>query len=167
MNKNQRIVGSSILLTLGAIIVGFAFTGIDFAFGNDRWSEDHTSTLPLIGTISVDTQFQLSMIFLLLGLVILIIGARIAISNYSTIRNIWKVVAGIILIAWGIWGVAFSFNTIENRIVHGIDRVEIPCLDFCAFTSEEWLFLNFGMMGLGLILLTISTKQSRFITRTV
>lgn len=158
---------------VGAIAIGYGLTSVDFAFGDDRWGQygAGVSDFPLIGTMSTESAFYLGMTVLLFGLIAIIIAARVAISNYSTVKNVWKIISGVLLMAWSIWGIAFAFNTVEWRITHGIDEVGIPCFDEsadevgpCVFTSEQWLLINFAMMGIGLIMVVVGTKHSRVVT---
>lgn len=168
MNKSRRTVASAILLVVGSIAVGFGFTGIDFAFGDDRWTPGRVSNFPFIGIVPTPTAFFLGSITVMLGLVAVIIGARLAISNYSTIKKMWMIASGLALIAWSFWGTAFTANALLNRLPGGeeYNTVDIPCgaLGPCRIPSELWYFMNVGMMGIGLVMIVVGIKTSRYVT---
>ena len=87
-------MASSVFFMVGAIAIGYGLTAIDFAFGDDRWGRlgAGISDFPLIGTMSTESAFYLGMSVLLIGLIARVIAARVAISNHSTVKNIWKII---------------------------------------------------------------------------
>lgn len=166
MKKATRILASSFGFMAAAMLIGYGFAGIDFAFGDDRWSRsgDRTSIFPLVGKISTVDAFTLGMTTAAIGFFMLLVSSFIFIANYSTVRRIPGILAGVLLISWGIWGIAFAWNTIEFRITHGIDRVEIPCFGYCSFTSQDWLLINFVMITGGFAAIFVSHARSRYVT---
>lgn len=168
VNKNHRIVASSVFFVVGAIALGYGFTGIDFAFGDDRWVLGRTSNFPLIGEIPTTTAFILGASTVMLGMIAVIIGARLTISNHSTIKRLWMIVSGLLLIAWAIWGIAFVFNAVLNRLPGGeeYNTVDVPCgpLGPCRFPSDMFYWINVGIMGAGLLMMIVGIKRSRVVT---
>ena len=149
---------------IAAVLIGYGFAGIDFSFGDDRWSDGRISTFPLVGAITTEAAFTLGMTTLAFGFIVLLIASFLFVANYSTIRKIPGILIGVVMISWGIWGISFSWNTIENRILHGIDRVEIPCFGYCYFSSQDWLFINFGLIGGGFGIIFLSHLTARYVT---
>lgn len=175
MNKVHKIIASIFLLSIGAALVGYGFTAIDFAFGNDRWSRtnDRTSTFPLFGKMTTDEAFFAGVAGVISGFVIMMVGVEVAVINYSTIRKIPILALGAVLIGWGIWGIAFSFNTAEYRVTHKIDGVDIPCFtptkdagNYCRISSENWFWVNVGLIVVGMAMMILSVQTSRFVKKT-